>query len=167
MTDSVFSISEAQETGRQKSVPSFYEAVTFNTLYPHKCELFREKKTKVSPSVALLSPASTCCLQTSITPTRHWQHATRVAWAKPWGGKTESKLQKKKKKIEFMCVKFWPCFQTVSSVLDESLYFPHSCVWLETVGTVASLKKISTPPCFSVHTFKFYLTTFPSGSQKC
>lgn len=61
----------AHEMGCQKSLPTFYQAVTFNTLYPHKWELFREKKTKVPSTVAPLSPASTCCLQTSITPTPH------------------------------------------------------------------------------------------------
>lgn len=54
----LFFISVAEEIGCQKSLPTFYQAMTFNTLYPHKCELFREKKTKVPSTVALLSPAA-------------------------------------------------------------------------------------------------------------
>lgn len=68
-----------------KGWPTFYQAMTFSSPYPHKRDLSREKKTKVLATVALLSPASTCCLQRSITPTRHWQHATNIAWTKRSG----------------------------------------------------------------------------------
>lgn len=72
----------------------------------------RRKRPKSLGQRLCSPPAGTCCLQTSITPTRHWQHATHVEWTKPWSANTETTLKKK----------WYSCFVFVYLTLTELLH---------------------------------------------
>lgn len=121
----LFFISVTEEIGCQKSLPTFYQAMTFNTLYPHKCELFREKKTKVPSTVALLSPAAY----------RHQSHPRDTNSTLVWQEQSPE-VEKLKiwifKKMEIM---LRVCL-TVSNMMSRVIFFLHSWVRLENAGTV-------------------------------